>query len=177
MQLIGQHATRPPASTIMMTMKKQTGFTLIELMVILAVVSITAGFGVPQIARLIQNNRIVTQLNHLSGQLQYARSEAIRRGRNVNLKSVSGTTSWENGWTIYVDRNSNSVIDQNEPLLRIVTALNIVNFTITGPGPGVDVAYSSEGATGIAHRFTLTDDATSTSRIVDITAIGSIKLP
>ncbi|TNF61933.1 MAG: prepilin-type N-terminal cleavage/methylation domain-containing protein, partial [Burkholderiales bacterium] len=68
-------------------MRLQSGFTLIELMVTITVLAVLLGVGVPSFQATIQGNRITTAANDLVAALQYARSEAVRRGVNVTVCS------------------------------------------------------------------------------------------
>ena len=56
------------------------GFTLIELMLTLALVAIVLGFGVPSMTQLIRSNQVINQTNSVLGGIQLARAEAVRRG-------------------------------------------------------------------------------------------------
>lgn len=82
----------------------QSGFTIIELMVAITVLAVLLGIGVPSFQATIQGNRISTTTNDLVAALQYARSEAIRRGVNVTLCSsgdqATCSGSWANGWIV-----------------------------------------------------------------------------
>ena len=55
-------------------MKKQNGFTLVELMIGLAIAAIVLSIGVPSFGDLMRNNRMTTQVNELVGALNLARS-------------------------------------------------------------------------------------------------------
>ncbi len=68
---------------------KQRGFTLIELMVIIALVAIMAGVAVPSFTRFVNNNRVTTQADEIHRFLQYARGEAVvrRQEQGVSLAS------------------------------------------------------------------------------------------
>lgn len=109
-------------------MHKKTlqGFTLVELIVTLAVAAILMGTAVPSFTSLVNSNRLATQANDLLGAMMIARSEAIRLNRRVILCSSSdGVTCssdagrW-NGWLVFADNNRNDSPDSGE-VLRVGT--------------------------------------------------------
>jgi type IV fimbrial biogenesis protein FimT len=88
-------------------MKKTRGFTLVELLITLAIAGILAGLAGPSFFEMIQNNRITSTTNHLISHINYARSEAVRLNRAVNIARTSGTANdLSQGWTIYSDAGS-----------------------------------------------------------------------
>jgi len=107
----------------------QSGFTLIELLVTLAVVAVLIMVGIPSFADLMKNNRVATQTNALMRSLQLARSEAVKRGRQVTVcKSADqiaciATGDWDQGWIIFVDNNGDGVIDAGESIVRVQATL------------------------------------------------------
>ena len=85
-------------------LSKQLGFTLIELMVTVSVLALLLGIGVPSFRATIQGNRVTAVSNDLVAALQFARSEAVRRGENVTLCSsndqVTCSGGWVDGWVV-----------------------------------------------------------------------------
>jgi type IV fimbrial biogenesis protein FimT len=81
----------------------QRGFTLIELMVTLVIVSVLLAIGVPSVAKLIASNRISTHTNEFVGALSLARAEAVRRSEGVSVRSKDGDIEFATGWTIFRD--------------------------------------------------------------------------
>ena len=100
---------------------KAKGFTLVELMVTVAVMAILAAIAIPSFTSLINSNRLVSQANELVGVVQGARSEAIRYNQRVyvcsssNGTSCSGSATW-NGWLVFVDRDRNAAPAASEIL-------------------------------------------------------------
>lgn len=97
----------------------QRGFTIVELVVVLAIMSILAAIAAPQIAAVINGGRITANANEVLTGLQLARAEAIRANRRVGFcSSTNGTTCnggnpWT-GWVVFNDRNGNNNADAGE---------------------------------------------------------------
>jgi len=79
---------------------------------------------------LVQDNRLVIQINELVTHLSLARSEAIKRRVTVTLcKSNTGVScnrdaDWQSGWIIFTDPNTNRVVDADEDILLVQSALD-----------------------------------------------------
>lgn len=105
-------------------MKKQQGFTLIELMMTVALAAVLLGMGIPAYQDFVRNNRHATEVNNLISTLQVARSEAVVRNQLITVcPSTNGTgctnnTEWESGWIVFIDANRNGAVDSGEEILR-----------------------------------------------------------
>ncbi|MCH8499299.1 MAG: GspH/FimT family protein [Marinobacter sp.] len=75
------------------------GFTLIELLIAIIIAGILLAVVVPGFQGVVEGNRVVTQANQLVGAINYARSEAIRRGTPVVFAGQGGT--FANGWCVH----------------------------------------------------------------------------
>lgn len=88
-------------------MKQQSGVTLIEAMITLSVLAILIGIAAPSFRDTIRLNRTAAVTNDLVAALQYARSEAIRRGIAIQVCAGNDVTvcngSWLNGWYVTLD--------------------------------------------------------------------------
>ncbi|QLE99416.1 GspH/FimT family pseudopilin [Neptunomonas phycophila] len=87
-------------------MRLMRGFTLIELMVTIAVLAIIVTIGIPGFSNLIRNTTASGLSNDMVGAFQFARSEAVNRNELVGV--CSGQTvaacgaGWTNGWIVFV---------------------------------------------------------------------------
>lgn len=109
-------------------MRKDAGFTLLELLVVLVVVSILAMIAIPNFTAMIHHDRAVAAVNELHASLNYTRYAAIIRNQYVVLcKSADGKRcnhtlpDWNSGWLIFenLNRDSNNQVDAGEPILRV----------------------------------------------------------
>jgi type IV fimbrial biogenesis protein FimT len=109
-------------------MNRHSGFTLVELMITLALVAILATVGVPSFIDFIANNRVIVQTNELVGALNLARSEAVKRGARVTVCRRATDTScgdtWNNGWLVFVDAGAAGSVDTGDEVLRVWGATN-----------------------------------------------------
>ncbi len=80
--------------------KNITGFTLIELMIVLVVVGIGMSVAVPNFQGMIVRNRIIAQTNDVILAVNLARGEAARTGGLVSIATVSTTSDYTAGWCI-----------------------------------------------------------------------------
>ncbi len=96
-------------------MKKNSGFTLTELMVTLVIVGIIAVVGVPSLRTITQGGQLVSSSNELVSAVHVARSEAIKLNRKVTIcASANGTScsngvKWQEGWIVFIDANDDRV--------------------------------------------------------------------
>lgn len=82
-----------------------SGFSLIELMVVVTMVAILGALAAPSFTVLLRNNRLAAASSAMQVSLSLARSEAVKRGSDaVVTVAANGTAgSWTNGWTVFVD--------------------------------------------------------------------------
>jgi type IV fimbrial biogenesis protein FimT len=107
------------------------GFNLVELLTVITIVAILMSIGVPSYRYITNSNRVSTEVNSLLGDMQFARSEAIKEGQTVTVcPTTNGTdclknsTTWQGGWLVFSDFNGNGAIDtaDNDTVLRVQKA-------------------------------------------------------
>jgi len=105
---------------------KQTlrAFTLLELLITLAVFGTLLALGTPAYSSWIAAQQLANEAHSLAGTLQLARSEAIKHGYRVNVcKSrdrvrCTDAGGWDSGWLMYVDENHDGQLDDDEIVLH-----------------------------------------------------------
>ena len=156
------------------------GFTIIEVMVVVAILGVLAALAAPSFGPLIERWRVRDAAESLQSTLFYARSEAIKRGGNVTLlKTASGNgcanadaaTQWGCGWTVFVDTNNNGVQDTGqtppEDTLKTLPAPTRVEINIANSNGYITIDRwgQLESANSKSFDFRLMPQGTATSNI------------
>lgn len=113
-----------------MSMKKVSGFTLIEVMVVLAIAGIVLGVGIPKLSVFFQGSRMTTNTNALVAAFQIAKSEAIKRQGYVTVCrsadqaacDLNDDNTWEDGFIVFYDPDGDRIVDSGtDIILRVNT--------------------------------------------------------
>lgn len=105
--------------------RTQSGFTLNELVVALAITGTVSASAGPSLYSFVVESKQTSQLNTLFTDLSYARTESIKRGvptivcKSKNGESCDNASEWHDGWLVFADDNNNLVLDDSEDLLRV----------------------------------------------------------
>lgn len=137
------------------------GFSLVEMMVVIAVMGILAAIATPAFRDMIQNQRVRNAAAELHSSLALARSEALKRNTSVTVSAIDG--NWSNGWQIANPALSDALIESRPAIPEI---------TVSGPA---SVTYRSSGRTQAASDFTITSGSHTRCLNIDLSGRPSIK--
>ena len=133
--------------------RSEQGFTLIEMLVAVAIAAILTSIAAPSVAQLAASLQLTAASNTLVSSLHLARNEAIKRnGRVVLCKTTDGihcaaTGGWEQGWIIFHDSNNNSLHEDAEPIIQHQQALS-ASLRMTGNATvGSYISFVATGGT------------------------------
>jgi len=104
------------------------GFTIVELMVVVAILGILAALAAPSFTETIRRYRVNAITDDLSSSIQLARSEAIRRRLQVGLTRTMGcgvplatVNDWNCGWNVFVDVDGTGTFTAGDIVVRTFT--------------------------------------------------------
>ncbi len=120
------------------------GFTMVEMMVVVAILAIVAAIAFPSFEATLRSNRVATTTNELLASFALARSEALRSpgGAHVCTSTDGETctgTDWEQGWIVWIDID---VTDGDQP--NAAAGDRVVRYSQAKPGVAITVAPGAE---------------------------------
>jgi type IV fimbrial biogenesis protein FimT len=163
-----------------------TGFTLPELLIVMLIAGILITIGVPSFKYVTTANRISSEVNGLLGDLQFARSQAIKAGLPVTVCSstdqatCNGGPTWQGGWIVFLDANGNQTVDAGEPIVRTQVGFPSTDTFVPDNGTFSAVTFNREGyaSTGTAAIVTLqlhnAGDVSQWTRCLALTPVGML---
>ena len=162
------------------TMNKKNGFTLLELMITMAIVAIIVSLGVPNMRGVIMDNRMVSQTNQFVRSINLARSAAVRYQRNAIIcisanydaavPTCAGGTDWSNGWIVWVDKDRDSATDANEIISVFPPLAENTNFFSLAVS---NFTYDARGFVNAGGDLTMCDNRTGEmGRFIRVNGVG-----
>ena len=162
------------------------GVTLIELVAVMAIVGVLMAIGIPSYKYVTNANRISAEINGLLGDLQFARSEAIKEGQTVSVcVSSNGTTclanstAWNNGWIVFSDVNGDGILQtaNGDLLLRAQGTFSGADTFNANNNIGA-ITFNREGFASVTNGTLITLHASpaaqGSTRCLSVTLVGLV---
>ena len=168
-----------------MKMKTQRGFTIIELMIAVALLAAMVVIGVPSFNSIINSNETAAKSNEFLSALKVARAEATKRRQNVivcasNNQADCASSDWSDGWIVFEDSlpvatSGNGAFDVGETIIDTFSLP--AGFTVTRAATGPDqIIFAATGLSdsSVAQTFTVCKASTTNGRVLTVERSGLV---
>lgn len=126
----------------------QLGVTMVEVVIVVAIMGVLAAMAVPSFLEFTRNQRIRAAASDLHISLMRARSEAIKRNANVSIRPTS-TSNWGLGWSIPDPEGSTTALDNWSSYAGVsATGPTLVTYLSSGRIGGATPPSFEVSATG-----------------------------
>lgn len=133
------------------------GYTIIELIISLCLLSILMAYGLPNYYDFKQNQIMRQEVNRLVSTINYARNQSIMTSQHIvlcateNRTACDGNGHWHTGWMVFTDKNRDREINEQDELLTYEDGMNhqitaissryrqIIRFDPMGSAPGTNL--------------------------------------
>ena len=150
-----------------MLVKRQNGFTLIELMIAIGLTGLLLSMAVPALDIFVSNARQTGAINDFVSTIHQARSTAVTTNTRVTICPSAGGTDcesvdWNSGWIVFSDPDSDRTVDNDETIIAVSGAVD--GLTFESSEFGAFLMYRPNGRVmnaslnGSSGAFTVCDD-------------------
>ena len=140
--------------------KSGQGFTLVELLITIAIAAILATIAIPSYRAMVRKNSVINQADGFLNVLMLARSEAVRRNRNVTVCKNTNTTTpacttsgtWDAGILVYADTDGDGAYDAGEEIrveVPITKSAYITGSSASGQDVSSLITFRPDGTPGV----------------------------
>ena len=161
--------------------QKQCGYTLIELLLTLAVGAVLSGLAVTAFPDLLRSNQMVGDVNSLVGHINLARSEAVKRNQPTALCQTNDSQAatpvcnsvdadWDTGWLVFVDDNGDQSFDGGEFLIGRGEPSGSIEMVVSSG----ELGFAADGflSSGVMTFWLCDDRGTDFGRVLSVSVTG-----
>ena len=190
-----------------MTQHTQRGMTIIEWMIVIAIIAILAVLAAPNFSSFIVSNRIAGGLSDFADSVRRAKTEAnaklltvtmcireekpdtIDPTKEIRKCNTTNTTSWGDGWFVFLDSNNDETLDNGEEIYEYdalgqqirftgdATSTNHIRKIEFNANGGILLTKFSGATLNTATEFAICDPQKTIARGITVTAAGQISTP
>ncbi|MBI5438476.1 MAG: GspH/FimT family pseudopilin [Nitrosomonadales bacterium] len=178
----------------MQSKQRQTGLTMVELMIVVTIAAILASIAAPSFNDLINNTRLTSTMSQLTSDLNRARSEAIKRNSRVLVCVRAGTdaapvcgagTNWQNGWVVCSDKDTNPNDGTPDGVCDATSTTNpnpiavhqALNARLTLTGNAASICFNPSGTQGATPATALCGTGNATLALTGATTVTATIAP
>lgn len=151
-------------------MKKAAGFTLTELLIVLALVAILVSIATPGFGALTRANRVTVAANELANLLSYARGEALTRGLDVSVEAPD-VNSWTGALTV---KTASSTVTGSTETLRTFQDTGLAPKGLNSTGSAARLTFRPNGtlASAFVIRLCASNDKSIPGKVISVSQGG-----
>jgi len=128
--------------------RRRRGFTLIEIMVVIAIMGLVVAIGYPNMRRSLMRARMMSQVGVLKQAVGMARATSLKRGRGVAVRLLETSLEQEGGVVVaWVDVNGNGVLD--DPVEDVIGRWTVESRIILKPDPSRSLFILGQSNRGV----------------------------
>jgi len=155
------------------------GFTLIELLIVVVLLGVTAAIAVPNFAQMIDSNQRVAVANDMSGLLNFARSEAVRRGNGV-VVYAQDIADANAGYAVCLQSALAACKTASTNPAQLLRRTNELPGSVTisqiTPAAAADLTFSGRGMASQQFEFRVCGRSGSEAVDIEVNAGGQIRI-